>query len=138
MNIPAWLSFSYRNREQEMTHLKVNCYISDLGHLIEKYIVTSVYKNYQKLKRLFCIANAVISLTLRQSSVYSCFAELDTFHWKFAVTAWGLKIDLHTLSHDFKKWRHYPLTKAGSWVLSNSFVDKWRWKETERWNLSHK
>lgn len=63
-----------------MTHLKVNCYISYLGHLIEKYIVTSVYKNYQKLKRLFCIANVVISLTLRQSSVYSCFAELDTFH----------------------------------------------------------
>lgn len=44
---------TYRNNEQELTHLNVDCYISDLGHFIEKYIVISVYKNYQNLLSKF-------------------------------------------------------------------------------------
>lgn len=55
---------TYRNNEQELIHLNVDCYISDLGHFIKKYIVISVYKNYQNLQRLSCIENAVVSVSL--------------------------------------------------------------------------
>lgn len=49
-----------------MSHLNVNCHISDMGHFIETYIIISVYKNCQILQCLSCIETAVVSVSLTE------------------------------------------------------------------------
>lgn len=82
---------SYRSREQEMTHLNVNCYISDMGHFIETYIVISVYKNYQILQCLSCIETAVVSVSLTEINRIHMFCWARQFSLRRCNNSQGFK-----------------------------------------------
>lgn len=82
---------SYRSREQEMTHLNVNCYISDMGHFIETYIVISVYKNYQILQCLSCIETAVVSVSLTEINRIHMFCWARQFSLRMCNNSQGFK-----------------------------------------------
>lgn len=82
---------SYRSREQEMTHLNVNCYISDMGHFIETYIVISVYKNYQNLQCLSCIETAVVSVSLTEINRIHMFCWARQFSLRMCNNSQGFK-----------------------------------------------
>lgn len=82
---------SYRSREQEMTHLNVNWYISDMGHFIETYIVISVYKNYQILQCLSCIETAVVSVSLTEINRIHMFCWARQFSLRMCNNSQGFK-----------------------------------------------
>lgn len=82
---------SYRSREQEMTHLNVNCYISDMGHFIETYIVISVYKNYQIVQCLSCIETAVVSVSLTEINRIHMFCWARQFSLRMCNNSQGFK-----------------------------------------------
>lgn len=82
---------TYRNNEQELTHLNVDCYILDLGHFIQKYIVISVYKNYKNLQRLSCIENAVVSVSLTEINRIHMFCWARQFSLRLCNNSQGFK-----------------------------------------------
>lgn len=82
---------SYRSREQEMSHLNVNCHISDMGHFIETYIVISVYKNYQILQCLSCIETAVVSVSLIEINRIHMFCWARQFSLRMCNNSQGFK-----------------------------------------------
>lgn len=81
----------HNTREQEMTHLNVNCYISDMGHFIETYIVISVYKNYQILQCLSCIETAVVSVSLTEINRIHMFCWARQFSLRMCNNSQGFK-----------------------------------------------
>lgn len=82
---------SYRSMEQEMSHLNVNCHISDMGHFIETYIVISVYKNYQILQCLSCIETAVVSVSLTEINRIHMFCWAIQFSLRMCNNSQGFK-----------------------------------------------
>lgn len=74
-----------------MTHLNVNCYISDMGHFIETYIVISVYKNYQILQCLSCIETAVVSVSLSEINRIHMFCWARQFSLRMCNNSQGFK-----------------------------------------------